>query len=317
VANRKVACLQHSAEKREQARKTSLLARTSCWTQHPSSKEEIEMKKTLLAGACVGLVTYAPAYGADLTQRPVYKAPPPPQAIPVSPVYSWTGFYIGGNGGYGWSHREFTNTITGTLGTVQLSATNSGKDNGRGGFGGGQIGFNYQFPGNWVVGIEADIDAAHITSSTSACFAGFGTGVCGTRDTYVKDFGTVRGRLGYALNNVLLYGTGGWAWGHGTNTIQFTCLGPGCPGTSALPPTSPTPTSVDVNPNGWAAGAGVEWAFLPNWTLRAEYLHLQFDGVTEDRSKSSSFVASLFVTSRVSSNVSIDLARVGLSYQFR
>ncbi len=126
----------------------------------------------------------------------------------------------------------------------------------------------------------------------------------------------MRGRLGYAFNNLLLYGTGGWAWEHATNTIQFTCLGPGCPGTSGTPPTSPVPTSVDVNPNGWAAGGGVEWAFLPNWTLRAEYLHLQFDGVTEDRSKSSSFVPLLFVTSHMSSNVGIDVVRVGVNYLF-
>ncbi len=127
----------------------------------------------------------------------------------------------------------------------------------------------------------------------------------------------MRGRLGYAFNKVFLYGTGGWAWAHGTNTIQFTCLGPGCPGISAVPPTSPAPTSVDVNPSGWAAGGGVEWAFVPNWTLRAEYLHMQFGGVTEDRSKRSTFVPSLFVTSHVASNLGIDLVRVGLNYQFR
>jgi outer membrane immunogenic protein len=82
-----------------------------------------------------------------------------------------------------------------------------------------------------------------------------------------------------------------------------------------VPATSPAPTSVDVNPSGWAAGGGVEWAFLPNWTVRAEYLHLQFDAVTEDRSKSAAFPG-LFITAHVSSNVGIDIARVGLNYQF-
>lgn len=125
----------------------------------------------------------------------------------------------------------------------------------------------------------------------------------------------MRGRLGYAVNNVLVYGTGGWAWGHGSNTTQITCIGPGCPAVSAVPATSPAPTSVDVNPSGWAAGGGVEWAFLPNWTVRAEYLHLQFDAVTEDRSKSAAFPG-LFITAHVSSNVGIDIARVGLNYQF-
>ncbi len=160
-----------------------------------------------------------------------------------------------------WSHRDFTNTITGTLGAIQNSAANSGNDDGKGWLGGGQIGFNYQFLSHWVAGIEADIDAAHITSSTSACFTALvGITACGTRDTDIKDFGTVRGRLGYAFNNVLAYGTGGWAWGQATNTTLINCIGPGCPGTSAVPPTSPAPASVHVNPTGWAAGGGVEWA---------------------------------------------------------
>jgi outer membrane immunogenic protein len=181
-------------------------------------------------------------------------------------------------------------------------------------FRGGQIGFNYQFLTNWVAGIEADIDAAHITSSTFACFTGATTTVCGTRDTDVKDFGTVRGRLGYAFNNVLLYGMGGWAWGHGNNTTQITCVGPGCPGTSVLP-TSPAPASVDVNPTGWAAGGGVEWAFLSNWTLRAEYLHLQFDGITEDRTIPGT-VRPVVITSHVSSNLGVDVMRVAVNYLF-
>ncbi len=266
------------------------------------------MKLLVSSIAALGLIG-TPALAADMA----LKAPPPAPA----PAYSWTGFYIGGNVGYGWSHRDFINTLTGTLANIQNSAANSGEDDGKGWLGGGQVGFNYQFLSHLVVGVEADIDAAHITSATSACFTGFvRTAICGTRDTDFEDFATVRGRLGYAVNNVLIYGTGGWAWAHGSNTIQIDCIGPGCPGTSAVPPTSPAPTSVDVNPSGWAAGGGVEWAFLPNWALRAEYLHLQFDGVTEDRSKTSSFVPSLFVTSHVSSNTGIDLVRIGLNYEF-
>jgi outer membrane immunogenic protein len=252
------------------------------------------------------------ASAADINRKPLLTKAPPVHPAPVSPVYNWTGFYLGGNVGYGWSHRDFTRTFTATSASGQLSATNSGSDDGKGWLGGGQIGFNYQFLGNWVAGIEADIDAAHITSSTSACFTGVTT-VCGTRDTDIKDFGTVRGRLGYAFNNWLVYGTGGWAWARGNNTTQITCVGVGCPGASALPAT-PAPVSVDVNPSGWAAGGGVEWAFLPNWTLRAEYLHLQFDGVTEDRSIQG--VLPVFITTHVSSNVSVDLVRVGLNYQF-
>jgi outer membrane immunogenic protein len=271
----------------------------------------IRMRGLLFAAVAVLTVgAVNPTSAADI----LAKAPPPIQ--PPAPLYNWTGFYIGGNVGYGWSHRDFTNTLGSTLGAAQRTATNSGSDSGHGGLGGGQIGYNYQFSGNWVAGVEADIDAAHITSSTSSCSSGIPpAALCGTRNTDVQDFGTVRGRLGYAFNNVLLYGTGGWAWGHGTNTAQVTCIGPGCPGTSAVPPTSPAPASVSVNPSGWAAGGGVEWAFLPNWTLRADYLHLQFAGVTEDRSKSG-FLPTLVITSHVSSNVGIDVVRVGVNYLF-
>ncbi len=271
------------------------------------------MRALMIAASGILAMSVLNASAADINRRPVLTKAPPVQPAPVSPVYNWTGFYLGGNVGYGWSHRDFTNTITATLGDIQRSGSNSGNDDGRGWLGGGQVGFNYQFLGSWVAGIEADIDAAHITSSTSACFTGV-TAVCGTRDTNIKDFGTVRGRLGYAFNNVLLYGTGGWAWGHGNNTTQITCVGAGCPGTSVLP-TSPAPVSIDINPSGWAAGGGVEWAFLPNWTLRAEYLHLQFDGIKEDASIQA-IVAPVFLTTHVSSNTGVDLVRVGVNYLF-
>ncbi len=275
------------------------------------------MRVWMIAASGMLAMSVLNASAADINRKPLLTKAPPVQAGPVNPVYNWTGFYLGGNVGYGWSHRDFTNTITGTSPTAQNTAINSGTDDGKGGLGGGQIGFNYQFLTNWVAGIEADIDAAHIASSTSACFTALvSVSLCGTRDTDIKDFATVRGRLGYAFNNWLVYGTGGWAWEHGSNTTQITCIGPACPGTPGIPPTSPQPASVDVNPSGWAAGGGLEWAFLPNWTLRAEYLHLQFDGVTEDRSKSSASVQNLFITTHVSSNVGIDVVRLGVNYLF-
>ncbi len=129
----------------------------------------------------------------------------------------------------------------------------------------------------------------------------------------IENFGTVRGRLGYAFDNVLVYGTGGWAWGHANSTVQITCLGPGCPGASLFPTTTLPSATVSFNPNGWTAGGGVEWAFLPNWTLRAEYLHLQFDGITEDRS---TFVQSVTISNHVTANVGVDMVRVGLNYLF-
>lgn len=265
------------------------------------------MRALLVAtAAMLAISAVNPASAADMA----VKAPP---IQPPLPVYNWTGFYIGGNVGYGWSHGDFTHTVTAVLGDFQRSASNSGTIKGEGVLGGGQIGFNYEFPSHWVLGIEADIDATDITSSNSGCYTGVVTTVCGTHNHKLDDFGTVRGRLGYAFNNVLVYGTGGWAWGHGTNTLQITCLGPECPGTSAAPlrPLNP----LEVNPSGWVAGAGVEWGFLPNWTLRAEYLHLQFDGITEDRSRTG-LVVPVSINSHVVTDTHVDIVRVGVSYLF-
>ncbi len=261
------------------------------------------MKAILLAGTLAFTAAINPA-----------SAQAPPAQLPPIPVWNWTGFYIGANFGGGWSNSNWTNTLTGTLGNIQRSASNSNGSNGGGVFGGGQIGYNYELPSRLVAGIEADIDGAHITSSKAACQTVI-TVVCGTRDGKITDFGTVRARLGYDFENVLVYGTGGWAWGHSTNTTQVTCLGSECPGTSSLTPQSPI-NSIGETASGWAAGVGVDWGFLSNWTLRAEYIHLQFNGVTEEGSLLGGPARPVLVTSHLSSNLGINAVRVGVNYLF-
>ncbi len=262
------------------------------------------MKKATLIAVVLSLTAGVNPASA---QAPLVQSPP-------VPGWNWTGFYIGANFGGGWSNSNWSNTLTGTLGGIQRNGSNSNSSNGGGIFGGGQVGYNYEFPNHLVAGIEADIDGAHITSAKSTC-ATVVTVVCGTRDAKIADFGTVRGRLGYAFDNVLIFGTGGWAWTHSNDTTQVTCLGPECPGRSSLTPQSPT-NSIGETASGWAAGAGVEWGFLPNWTLRAEYLHVQFNGVTEDRSLLGGTARPVFVTSHLSSNLGVNAVRVGVSYLF-
>ncbi len=278
------------------------------------------MNKLVVCIAAFAAPICTPVFAADMAD----KAPPPAPA----PVFSWTGFYVGGNFGGGWAHSDYTTTLTGTVAGNPLPTTqNSGSANGSGIFGGGQIGFNYEFPANWVAGIEADIDAAHIAGSKSTCVSTTsGTVVgCGNRDSKIEDFGTVRGRLGYAFNNLLVYGTGGWAYGRSSSTQRVTCLGTGCPGTSILAQSSSATSSASANLSGWTAGGGVEWAFLPNWTLRVEYLHLQFNDIGE----SFNFAGTLPIivngnvidlpvtrTGAVQANTGFDLIRVGVNYLF-
>jgi outer membrane immunogenic protein len=182
------------------------------------------MKKVLgLVGAT--LLFAGPALAADL-KAPAYKAPPP-----LAPVFSWTGFYIGGHGGYGWSDSQGLDL--------------------KGGFGGGQVGYNYQM-NNFVWGIEGDVAWADISQDNPF----------GVRSVNVKfdTLASVRGRLGIAYGNALFYATGGGGWGH------FKI--------------SSGPFSDSTWLSGWTAGGGVEYAFMPNWSAKVEFLHYGFGSET-------------------------------------
>jgi outer membrane immunogenic protein len=269
------------------------------------------MKKLATAIAAIALIG-TPASAADM---PV-KAPPPAPA----PVYSWTGFYLGGNFGGGWGSTGFSGTSSAFFPTIGVTTPSVGSSSQRtqGILGGGQVGFNYQFANRWVAGVEADIDGAGIKGSTSSCFTttnGLGPAGCGITNTALNDFGTVRARLGYAWTNVLLYGTGGLAWGQNSTTRTSTCVGVMCPAAS-LPFTSSTP-STSSSSVGWAAGAGAEWAFLPNWSLRAEYLHLQFNNLGTSYVITGTTIGLPFITTtNANLNIGVDIVRVGLNYQF-
>jgi outer membrane immunogenic protein len=124
-----------------------------------------------------------------------------------------------------------------------------------GGFGGMQIGYNWQMPGSqWVIGLEADVSGGDIGfTETDPVF--------GSASTSIEVMGTARGRLGFAVEpRTLIYGTGGFAWAH--NRVEVDTIFGGF---------SSTRTHT-----GWAAGAGIEHAFDTNWTARVEYLHTSY-----------------------------------------
>ena len=186
-------------------------------------------KFTLALLAVAAMLATGAANAADLPRKA------PPMVVPA-PVFSWTGFYIGINGGYGWANTKngFTDF-----------------DNASGGVFGVQGGFNYQFVGSpIVIGIEADYQGANIKAD--GVFLGTLTNV------ELERFGTVRGRLGFAWDRFLIYGTGGWAYAAQTEiSLGF-----------------PFFVSGSQELSGWTAGAGIEWAFAPNWSAKIEYLHL-------------------------------------------
>jgi hypothetical protein len=107
---------------------------------------------------------------------------------------------------------------------------------------------------SWLIGIEADGEIANITGSFTGCSD---TG-CSTSNTKVDDFGTVRGRLGYVWNNVLLYGTGGWAWSHSETDRTIICVVAGggvCPGGPSPSSLTGRTASASGTQSGWVAGA--------------------------------------------------------------
>ncbi len=200
------------------------------------------MRALLIAAAGVlAMSVVNPASAADVAPPRVTKERRIPPPLPA-PVFNWTGFYLGGNFGGGWGHSDFTSTFAGTVAGIPLPTTQTtGSGNGSGIVGGGQIGFNYQFLGNWVAGIEADIDAAHIAGSKSACLSTTSGTIfgCGSRDSTIEDFGTVRGRLGYAFNNVLVYGTGGWPMAAAARRKRSAASGPDAPERQSSPNRQP------------------------------------------------------------------------------
>lgn len=149
--------------------------------------------------------------------------PPAPYAAPA-PVSTWTGFYIGANVGYGWGSSAF-----GSPG---------------GAIGGLQAGYNWQFGSPFVLGVETDFQ-----------FSGISGGPYG-----LDYFGTIRARAGYAIDRVLVYATGGFAYGQGS----LDAFG----------------LSSSATQTGWTLGAGAEFAFDRNWSARAEYLYVDLGSAT-------------------------------------
>jgi outer membrane immunogenic protein len=199
------------------------------------------MRRGLLAA--VGLMSATMLSGAALAAdiaRPMYKAPPA-GVMPVA--YDWTGFYIGGHVGYGWADKSWTDSF----GIVTAGHESDGF------LGGGQVGFNYQI-NQFVFGVEGDISWANLSGGAS-------TGPFNV-NANVDWTSTLTGRVGLAFDRWLVYGKGGVAWAgdrYSTNTYTF-----------------PLTAEISDTRWGWTAGAGVEYAFAPQWSAKLEYNYMDF-----------------------------------------
>jgi outer membrane immunogenic protein len=179
-----------------------------------------------------------------------------------APMFTWSGLYLGGHGGYG-------------AGTVSPFDP-------KGGFAGGQAGYNYQL-GNWVIGVEGDGAWASMTSKAPIITLS-GAGTATFKD---QTLATIRGRFGFAAGNLLFYATGGAGWAQG-NLFS-----------SAL-----VNVAGDAWHSGWAGGGGVEWAFLRDWSAKIEYMYYGLHGATYPN----------FVGVVTTGNQEINTVKVGINY---
>ena len=264
------------------------------------------MKKILL-GAAVAMLGIAPALAADMAPR-YTKAPAPIAAA----VYSWTGFYVGGNVGYGWFDRDSRlfapdpASVAFFGGALAAGALPSAYGvNPRGVVGGGQIGYNWQ-AGMWVFGVEADFQGSDVRGSVTINTTGFPgfVPITATATEKLDWFGTARGRVGIAANTALFYVTGGLAYGRVSHSF-FTAAA--AVGQSAFG----SDAQVDV---GYTVGAGVEWAFNNNWSVKGEYLYMDLG----NRSTTAFGVTGTPVgaTLNLREREQYNIVRVGLNYKW-
>jgi outer membrane immunogenic protein len=287
--------------------------------------EGTAMKKFLLSGAALLALLGGSASAADLA----VKARP----LPPAPVYSWTGFYIGINGGGSIGVNSMTQTATLTapgLGTSGL-LTSTNRMVPTGGLFGGQLGYNWQ-TANWVFGVEADWQwtsqkdsNTYCTPAANVAFFGFGAngfGYCLTNEQKLKDFGTARARAGVTTGDSLWYVTGGAAWAKVEDNHLFV----GSANAAIFPPAVfgpgpffPTAASFSSRKTGWTIGGGVEARLWAGWSAKLEYLYVDLGHIDNTFAIALNpifFPAGGVAPVTTSTHVTDNIVRVGLNYKF-
>jgi len=237
------------------------------------------MKRILVTGAAAASLFATNAMAADMAAPRMYAKAPPI----VASVYSWTGFYVGINGGYSWGRSSAT------VAPNTAFATDI-RHNVDGGLGGAQIGYNWQVDPRWVLGLEADIQGTGERGGSVDALPTLSTpllAVTGSAnsETSFPWFATFRGRAGFLADpSLLLYATGGLAVGEVKFGTQATLIGQrfdganhpvGAPITNVGAALSDSQTRV-----GWTVGAGLEKKFDPHWSAKLEYLYVDLGSDT-------------------------------------
>jgi outer membrane immunogenic protein len=208
-------------------------------------------RRFLLASVGAFALTGSAAFAADLPYRA-----PPPVYLPPPPIFTWTGIYIGGQIGYAWTsgNNQFDGFVDDTFVDSSFGGTPSGV------IGGGHVGFNYQI-NQWVLGLEGSVDG---TSLSNTAVLAFPDGSTLTAHSTADIQGSIRGRLGIAWDRVLIFATGGVAFGGFNTNISL-----------AAQPIFASASRSDTRV-GWTVGGGIEYAVTNNWSIQAEYRFTDF-----------------------------------------
>lgn len=204
------------------------------------------MKSVCFISAAILSLAVTTANAADMAVKS--KAPAAAVAV-AAPVYNWSGIYLGGHGGRGSANFD---GVFDSAGSVHQWSLNNSKS----AVWGGQVGFNVQH-GMLVWGAEGDWSSFRNSKSII-------DSENNTQDVKTSGLASIRGRLGVAANNWLFYGTAGWGWSKAKIGTE-------------LDEGAPNAATRSITGSGLVYGGGIEWAFYQNWTLRAEYLHYNFN----------------------------------------
>ncbi len=274
------------------------------------------MNNRWLMGAAAAALTVAGAFAAQAADLPTKKGPAP-APIFVPPPFTWTGFYVGLNAGAVWGSGSVSSTLFANGFPILATDWPGGNLGGSqtGFIGGGQAGYNWQ-TGAFVLGVETDFDGT--TLSRNSSFVGSSFLWNGQNDFLTENgsrklnwLGTTRARVGYVVtpdNRLMIYGTGGFAYGGGSRHFDvFDSL-----------------NGWDWNGNGgsstrtgWTIGGGVEYAITNNITIKGEYLYYNLGSsrsVTVANPAASLIWPGTYATAKINFDGSI--VRAGVNYKF-
>jgi outer membrane immunogenic protein len=243
------------------------------------------MRHSVVLAALGALVAIHTASAADMP----LKARP----VPTVAAYSWTGCYLGIEGGGSWGHSRDMNSDPTAGPLAEIGANSLG-----GGLVGGTVGCNYEV-NSWVFGIEGDASWTDAQGSGNAIPPFLASTVANFRES---SFSTVRGRIGYAFaDRWLAYATGGLAVTTARLNISDSVFG--------------INQSQSQTATGWTVGGGLEYAFYQNWSAKVEYLHADFGNIGYF-DPTLALAGGAYLLLHQSVHPTDDLVRAGINYRF-